>query len=128
MIPRGAKHKREAFEFIAFVNRQAQTERLNLRGSQDSPLRRVSRHFLAAHPNPYIDVFERLMASPRARGVPSCPIWPEVGAELDNAVQRVSLLDATPEQALNDAQRRVDEKYRRFKERQRARLLLRGSR
>jgi multiple sugar transport system substrate-binding protein len=121
MIPRGAWHKQEAFDFMAFVNSQAEIEKLNLRGCQDSPLRQVSRHFLEDHPNPYIDVFERLMAGPHAYGVPPCPIWPEVGSELDNATQRVSLLQATPAQALEDAQRRVDQKYREFKERQRAR-------
>ncbi len=121
MIPKGARHKREAFEFIAFVNSQQETEKLNELGCQDSPLRRVSPDFLENHPNPYIAVFERLLGSPHAYGVPGCPIWPEVGSELDNAVQRVSLLQATPEQALRDAQQRVDEKYREFKERQRAR-------
>jgi multiple sugar transport system substrate-binding protein len=121
MIPRGTKHRKEAFEFIAFVNRQAQTEKLNILNCQNSPLRQVSRQFIEAHPNPYIAVFEQLMAGPHASGVPPCPIWPEVGAELDNATQRVALLEATPKQALEDAQRRVEEKYREFKERQRAR-------
>jgi ABC-type glycerol-3-phosphate transport system substrate-binding protein len=121
MIPKGAKHKKEAFEFMAFVNSQEEAEKFNMLDCQDSPLRRVSRQFLENHPNPYIEVFERLMAGPHAYGVPHCPIWPEVGAELDNAVQRVTLLQATPEQALQDAQQRVDEKYREFKERQRMR-------
>ncbi len=121
MIPRGVKHKKEAFEFIAFVNSQAETEKLNILNCQDSPLRQVSRHFFEVHPNPYIAVFERLMAGPHAYGVPPCPIWPEVGAELDNATQRVSLLEASPAQALRDAQERVDEKYREYRERQRAR-------
>ncbi|MCA1596730.1 MAG: ABC transporter substrate-binding protein [Chloroflexi bacterium] len=121
MIPRGAKHSKEAFEFIAFVNSEAETEKLNRLGCQDSPLRKVSQNFLQRHPNPYIGVFERLLASPHAYGVPPCPIWPEVGAEIDNATQRVALLQATPEQALRDAQERVDEKYREFKERQQAR-------
>jgi multiple sugar transport system substrate-binding protein len=120
-VPRGARHKREAFEFIAYVNRQEVTEKLNILNCQNSPLRQVSRRFLKVHPNPYIEVFERLLASPNARGVPPCPIWPEVGAELDNAVQRLALLQSTAEQALRDAQRRVDEKYEEFKERQRAR-------
>jgi ABC-type glycerol-3-phosphate transport system substrate-binding protein len=118
MIPRGARHKKEAFEFIAFVNSPQETEKLNALNCQDSPLRQVSQHFLQTHPNPYIEVFEQLMSSPHAFGIPPCPIWLEVGAELDNAVQRVTLLQTTPEQALRDAQARVDEKYREFKERQ----------
>src|SRR5262249_6147936 len=100
MIPKGAKYKKEAFEFIAFVNSQQETEKLNILNCQDSPLRQVSSHFLQTHPNPYIEVFEQLMSGPHAYGIPPCPIWLEVGAELDNAVQRVTLMQATPEQAL----------------------------
>ena len=121
MIPRGSRHKKEAFEFIAYLNSQAETEKLNILNGQDSPLRQVSRHFVQVHPNPYISIFERLLAGPHAHGVPACPIWPEVGAELDNATQRVSLLEATPDEALQDAQKRVDEKYQEFKERRQAR-------
>jgi multiple sugar transport system substrate-binding protein len=121
MIPKGAKHKREAFEFIAFVNSQAETEKLNLLDGQDSPRRAVSRRFLDAHPNPYIGVFEREMASPHAYGVPPCPIWPEVASELNNAIQRVTLLEATPQEALAEAQRRVEARYAEYRERRRAR-------
>ena len=68
VIPRGAKHKKEAFEFIAYVNRQDVIEKLNMLHCKNSPLAKVSDKFLSEHPNPYIDVFEKLAASPqRAR-------------------------------------------------------------
>ena len=121
VIPRGAKHKEEAFEFIAYVNRQDVMEKLNSLHCKNSPLSKVSEKFIRDHPNPYIDVFERLAASPNAHGVPPIPIWPEVGEEMSVAAQRVYLLEAEPEQVLAEAQARLQEKYDSFRERQRLR-------
>jgi ABC-type glycerol-3-phosphate transport system substrate-binding protein len=121
MIPKGAKHKREAFEFLAYVNRQDVMEKLNALHCKNSPLARVSARFRDEHPNPYIAVFERLAASPNARGVPDIPIWPEVNDELGVVAQRVYLLEAEPEQALAAAQKRLQEKLDAFLARQRIR-------
>ncbi len=114
VIPRGARHPKEAFEFIAFVNRQDVMERLNTLHCKNSPLTKVSDEFLENHPNPYIDVFEQLASSPNARALPSIGIWPQVAAELNNAIQEVYLLRKTPQQALDDAQRRSQWFYNRF--------------
>jgi multiple sugar transport system substrate-binding protein len=121
MIPRGARHKNEAFEFIAYVNRQDVMEKLNKLHCKNSPLTRVSRDFLENHTNPYIGVFEALAASPNAHSVPSVPIWPEVADEMSVVAQKVYLLQATPEQALADAQSRLQAKLDDFRARQRAR-------
>lgn len=120
-IPRGAKHKKEAFEFIAYVNRQDVMEKLNMLHCKNSPLAKVSRNFLDNHPNPYIDVFEKLAASPNAHPVPLMPIWPEVGDEISNTAQRVFLLEADPKQALEEAQTRLQLKWDTYLERQRLR-------
>ena len=120
-IPRGARHKREAFEFIAYVNRQEVMERLCSMHSKNSPLREVSRSFLENHPNPYVEVFETLAASPYAYTVPSVPVWPEVAQELNDALQRVFLLQKTPEEALHDAQERSQRRLDRFFEMERRR-------
>jgi ABC-type glycerol-3-phosphate transport system substrate-binding protein len=114
VIPRGAKHKREAFVFMAYVNRQDVMERLCESQCKNSPLARVSDDFLRRHRNPYIDVFERLAASENARSVPQCPILQEVNDELEAVGQRVTLLQATPEDALRDAQARLEVKYAHF--------------
>jgi multiple sugar transport system substrate-binding protein len=121
MIPRGAKHKKEAFEFIAYVNRQDVMEKLTALHCKNSPLRRVSADYIRNHPNPYIDVFQKLAASPNAHGVPSVPIWPEAADELGVAIQKVYLLQETPEQALADAQKRLQAKLDDFNARQKAR-------
>jgi multiple sugar transport system substrate-binding protein len=121
VIPRGAKHKREAFEFIAYVNEQKVMEKLCKMHSKNSPLAAVSQDFIEHNKNPYIDVFERLAASPNARAAPQLPIMPEVADEIDNAVQRIVLMEATPEQAMKQAQDRLQQMYDRFMEVQRAR-------
>jgi len=121
MIPKGAKHKKEAFEFIAYVNRQDVMEKLNALHCKNSPLTKVSRQFLEQHPNPYIGVFEKLASSPNAHGVPPVPIWPEVADELGVATQKVYLLEEEPEQALRESQARLQTKLDDFLARQRLR-------
>jgi len=120
-IPRGAKHKREAFEFIAWVNRQENMEALCKLHCKSSPLQLVSQDFLLHHPNPYIELFERLSRSPNAHRLPQVPIMPEVMSELTNLSQQVSLLQVDPQQALSDLQVRLQSKYDEFVRQQKAR-------
>jgi len=120
-IPRGAKHKREAFEFIAWINRQDVMEKLNRLHCKNSPLANVSRDFLEHHPNPYVDVFERLSMSPNARACPQIPIMPEVFEELTVLSQQTALMRVDPAQALAEMQVRLQAKYDQFVQQQRAR-------
>ena len=96
-IPKLSKHKKEAFEFIAYVNRQDVIEKLNKMHCKNSPLAKVSDDFLNHHPNPYIRFFEALASGPNAQAPPQCPIMPEVADELAALSQQISLLEATPE-------------------------------
>jgi ABC-type glycerol-3-phosphate transport system substrate-binding protein len=121
VIPSTARHKAEAFEFIAFVNRQDVMEKLVSMHCKNSPLAKMSDNYIANHPNPYIEVFEQLASSPNARPLPPIPIWPEVRAELDVAIERICLDQATPEQALADAQARAQAALDKFFQRQTAR-------
>ncbi len=122
VIPRGAKHKKEAFEFIAYVNRQEVMEKLCKMHSKNSPLAKVSKDFLEHHKNPYIDVFERLANSPNAKAPPQIPILPEVNAELANVVQRLVLHpELDPKTELAELQETLQTKYDRFAEKQKAR-------
>ncbi len=123
-IPRGAKHKREAFEYIAYVNRQEVMEKLCALHCKNSPLAQVSEKFIKTHPNPYIDVFERLSSSPNARGVPKVPIWPQVSDELGVMAQSVISLQSEPGPALAEAQQRMQAKYDSFLRKQKARAAL----
>jgi multiple sugar transport system substrate-binding protein len=121
VIPRGAKHPREAFEFMAYVNSQAVMEKLCNMHSKNSPLTKVSQNFLEHHKNPYIDVFENLSRSPNAHMLPQIPIYPEVDAELTILVQQLALLDAEPGPALQELQDRLQKSYDKFVEIQNAR-------
>ena len=121
VIPRGAKHPKAAFEFMAYVNSQPVMEKLCMMHCKNSPLREVSQNFLQHHPNPYIAVFEQLASSPNAKGLPPLGILPEVTDELTDVAQRVTLLEATPQVALAEAQDRLQAKYDRFRAMQTAR-------
>src|ERR1051326_8389036 len=76
VIPRGCKHPREAFEFIAYVQRQDVMEKLCHLHCKNSPLAKSSDGWVYTHPNPYIDVFDTLAASPNAHIDPVSPIAP----------------------------------------------------
>jgi multiple sugar transport system substrate-binding protein len=117
-IPSSSKHKKEAFEFMAFVNRQDIMEKLVSLHCKNSPLAKMSEQYIQNHPNPYIEVFEQLAASPNAQSLPDTPVWPEIKAELDYAIDRIGLGDVTPEQALADAQVLAQAKVDRFYQRQ----------
>jgi multiple sugar transport system substrate-binding protein len=120
-IPVGAKHPKEAFEFIAFVNRQDEMEKLCMSHCVNSPLVKVSDHFLKNHPNPYISVFEQLASSPNAHLTMQCPLALEAGAELSAVAQGVVTLTLDPATALAAAQARMQAKYDDFAEKQRIR-------
>jgi ABC-type glycerol-3-phosphate transport system substrate-binding protein len=124
VIPRGAKHPKEAFEFMKYVNRQDVMEKLCNSHSKNSPLQAVSENFLQHHKNPYIDVFDGLASSPNAHGAPQIPIGPEVDAEIGVLVQKMALLDGEPEPELQDLQDRLQQKYDAFMDKQNARKAL----
>ena len=114
MIPRGCQHVNEAFEFIAFVNRQDEMEKLCMLHCKNSPLSKVSANFLQHHPNPYISVFEELAASPNAHMTMQCPVAQEAGAELTAIVQGVLAMEIDPKAALKQAQIRLQARYQEF--------------
>jgi ABC-type glycerol-3-phosphate transport system substrate-binding protein len=122
MIPRGCKHIAEAFEFIAFVNRQDEMEKLCMMHCKNSPLAKVSANFLEHHPNPYIRVFEELSASPNAHLTMQCPIAQEAGSELTAIVQGVLTLEVDPKTALENAQGVLQAKYNDFERNRRRRM------
>ena len=111
VIPKGARHPREAFEFIRYVNSQGPMEKLNLAQRKFSPLARVSDGFIHDHPNPYIQVFVDLAKSPDAHYLPRLSIWNVYNDEVSVAVDGVTSLNVTPLEALARAQRRVQWKF-----------------
>ncbi|MDP9172846.1 MAG: extracellular solute-binding protein [Planctomycetota bacterium] len=114
MIPRGSKHKKEAFEFIAYVNRQDVMEKLCSMHCKNSPLAKVSDAFIRNHRNPFIRVFEDLAASQNAHAQMQNPIAPEVKDELMPVIEGITALKRDPATALAETQRRLQLKYEDF--------------
>jgi ABC-type glycerol-3-phosphate transport system substrate-binding protein len=106
-IPKGARHPQEAFEFIRYVNSQGPMEKLCLGQRKFSPLAKVSDGFIKNHPNPYIRTFIDLAKSPGAQSAPRLSVWGEYNDEMNVAVDRVTSLDATPQEALDQVQQRM---------------------
>jgi len=111
VIPHGAEHPREAFEFLCYLQRQDVSEKLAKSQQKFTALRDVSPGFLVDHPNPAIRLFMDLSRSAGARVVPRLPIWHEYDAELAVARERVLNLRATPTEALAEVQERVGWKF-----------------
>jgi ABC-type glycerol-3-phosphate transport system substrate-binding protein len=115
VIPTGARHPQAAFDFIAYVNRQDVSEKLCSLQCKNCQLAHVSQAFFKNHPNPYIEVFQKLAASPNAYAVPSVPIWPEAVKSLIDASQSVALEGNDPATVLANAQKRLQQEYDRFR-------------
>lgn len=113
VIPRGARRPREAFEFIAYTQRQDVVEELSLAHCKNSPLRTVSDDFIRRHPHRDIGVHAAIADSDRAFMFPRTRVWPAYEEEFNSAMQRMWRLEATPEAALASvervAQARIDE-------------------
>ncbi len=106
VIPTGAKHPREAFEFLSYVNSQKPMEKLCLGQLKFSPLRECSPGFLANHPNPHIADFLRLAKSPNARYAPRLPTWTAFSSDMKNAVGKIWTGKASAIDALAEVKRR----------------------
>jgi ABC-type glycerol-3-phosphate transport system substrate-binding protein len=107
VIPKGARHPGEAFEFICYLQRQDVAEKLARAQQKFTALREVSPLFLKGHPNPAIGLFIALARSPGARSVPRLSIWHEYDEEMAAARERVVDLKQTPEEALGEVQARM---------------------
>jgi multiple sugar transport system substrate-binding protein len=124
IIPRGAKHPDEAFEFIKYVQSQKPMELFCLGQRKHSPLMKASKDFLENHPNPFIRLFTDLPKGKNVFRSPPLGIWPEYQMELNSAFDDIYLLQKTPKQALDLVQARMQPKLDRYlktlKERERA--------
>ncbi len=116
MIPAGAKHPREAFEFIRYVQRQDVMESLCMRHGKNSPLAKVSQNFLTHHPNPFIALFDKLARSPGAFYAPKIGILPQLSDEMNNVFSLVNSGQKTPKEALSDAEQRLNGEWKTYKE------------
>jgi multiple sugar transport system substrate-binding protein len=115
-IPRSAKHAKEAFEFLRFVQRQDVMEGLCMAHGKNSPLNKVSERFFSEHKNKFIRLFDQLARSPRAFSPPQIGILKQINSELGVAFQQVNTLTKEPKEALDDAQKRIDGLWKTYQE------------
>lgn len=122
-IPKGAKHKREAFEFLAYTSQQEVMEKLCMMHCKNSPLAKVSDNYLKNHPNPYIDVFDAIAESPYAEAAPPCPIWPDLNAAWKTEIIDVMYRDpdGDKDKLLQEFQQRYAAKWKKYLDRQQVR-------
>lgn len=121
VIPRGARHVKEAFEFVRYVQRQDVMEKLCLLHQKNSPLANVSEHFWKVHGNPWIRVFDSLARSRNAVLPPRVGIWPEFQLELSAAFDSIVVEAKTPRQALADVRTRLQPRLDEYQARLRRR-------
>jgi multiple sugar transport system substrate-binding protein len=109
-IPSGARHPREAWEFIRYIQTQPAMEMLCLGQWKHSPLARVSERFLSEHPNKRIRLFYDLAASRNTFSAPRVGIWREWQDEMKAVFENIWIGGQAPEVALRYAQRRIQPK------------------
>ncbi len=106
VIPVGAKHPREAFEFMRYFNSQGPMEKFCLAQHKFSPLRRVSEEFYRRHPDPYVRTFAALASSPNVRFLPRITTWTEYNDALTDAANQVLAGNPDVDAVLTSVQRR----------------------
>lgn len=111
VIPAGARHPREAFAFIRYVNEQAAMEKLCLGQRKFSPRREVSPDFFQKHPNPHIRTFLDLAKSPLAKHVPPLTLWAMMESDMKQAFGKVWSGAAQPQSALEEVQQHLQAEY-----------------
>lgn len=114
IMPRGAKHKKEALKFMSFMQKPENLLYIALKQNKFIPLKIADEMDYSKHPNKEIKLFIRLSKSPNAHCVPRIPIWQEYAMEIDNAFQSVWLEKKTPQQALDDVQKRIEVKWKEY--------------
>ncbi|QDU85414.1 Bacterial extracellular solute-binding protein [Planctomycetes bacterium Pla163] len=88
-IPRGCPHPEEALEFLAFTQRPDVQAQLCSDHCKPSPLVERPADFEANHPNPYVDVHERIVRSPAAAVLPRHRAWKSYSDLLVPAFERI---------------------------------------
>ncbi len=116
VIPRGAKHVEEAWDFIKFTQLPENMELLCMGQRKFTPLMQVNEEFYAQHPNPHIRVFRDLAESPDARAVPKLPVWDEYRNELGMTFEEVWIRGTAPEVALQRLEQRIQPRLDRANE------------
>jgi len=116
VIPTGAKHPEEAWEFCKYVQSQEGMEMLCAGQWKHSPLSRVSDQFYREHRNKRIKLFYDLAAGGRTFAPPPVGIWREWQDEMKNSFENIWTNGRDPAETLAYAQSRVQAKLGRYQQ------------
>ena len=111
VIPSGAQHPDEAFEFLRFVSSQEAMEMLCLAQKKHTPLLTMSESFRAQHPHPYIELFQELAQSPNGFHPPQTGVYNEYLRTLVSAVDEIINLRRPAREALLHVDERMQHAY-----------------
>jgi ABC-type glycerol-3-phosphate transport system substrate-binding protein len=114
-IPAGARHPREAAEFLKFLATPAGIEPLCRDHFKASPLRSTSAEFYADHPHPRIDLFRDLGRRERGYRSPPIAIWQEYLKGYRRAYEDVQTGQRTPREALDALKARISRRWARVR-------------
>jgi ABC-type glycerol-3-phosphate transport system substrate-binding protein len=110
VIPTGARHPREAWEFIRYLQSQEGMELLCSLQWKHSPLRHVSPEFYRGHRNKHVKLFYDLAAGPNAFSWPRSGIWKELQDEMKTAFEKLWWQGASPQSAFQYVDDRMQPK------------------
>ncbi len=113
VIPRGARHPREAFEFIRYVNTQEGMELLCRGQWKHTPLMKTSPGFVKNHPNPRIKVFIDMAKGPHAVAALPIGIWNEYSDEMVVAFDQIWTQEKSAAEALAAVKKRMQRRFER---------------
>jgi len=115
VIPTGAKHLKEAFDFLRFTQSQPEMEALCKGQGKNSPLAKVSDAFYKDHTNKFIHLFDQLARSPTAFYSPQIGVFPQLRSEMDDVFQEITTGQKSPKKALDDAQDHMSELWHTYR-------------
>jgi len=110
-IPRGAKHPKEAFEFIKFMATPEGMEILCRGQVKNSPLKKTSADWYTTHPNPFVKLFTDLAESPNCLRTPPIGIWREYNVAWQRTFDDVWAGAKEPKDALDELQATMQRRF-----------------
>jgi len=107
-IPKNARNKEEALEFMHWLLEQPNIESLAIAQGKFSPLNTVSDGFYLEHPNPYIKVFEELAKSENARFFPQLKFIKRYERAIKEYYDKVLRMEMSAKDALDELQKKFN--------------------
>ncbi len=115
-IPVGAKNPEAAKKFLGFYQKPENLEHINIGQWKIPPLKELSGDFYRNHPNKRIGEYVEIIETAELFGYPSeAPAWAYASGQIyDVLMEKVTLLTATPQEALELVQANIEKEEERY--------------